>query len=49
MSYTYRIAFVDSGQNFALAAAISTVIFALVAIMSVMQLKLMKADKPINT
>lgn len=49
VSYTYRIAFVDSGQNFALAAAISTVIFALVAVMSVLQLKLMKADKPINT
>lgn len=49
VSYTYRIAFVDSGQNFALAAAISTVIFALVAVMSVLQLRLTKADKPINT
>jgi len=49
VSYTYRIAFVDSGQNFALAAAISTVIFALVAVMSVLQLKLTQADKPINT
>lgn len=49
VSYTYRIAFVDSGQNFALAAAISTVIFALVAVMSVVQLKLTQADRPVNT
>lgn len=49
VSYTYRIAFVDSGQNFALAAAISTVIFALVAVMSVVQLKLTQSDKPANT
>lgn len=44
VSYTYRVAFVDSGQNFGLAAAISTVIFALVAVMSVFQLKLMKVE-----
>ena len=29
--YTYRIAFQDSGQNFGLAAAISTLIFIMVA------------------
>jgi maltose/maltodextrin transport system permease protein len=40
VSYTYRIAFTDSGQNFGLAAAISTLIFFMVAAMALMQLKL---------
>jgi maltose/maltodextrin transport system permease protein len=40
VSYTYRIAFTDSGQNFGLAAAISTLIFAMVAIMALVQLKI---------
>jgi maltose/maltodextrin transport system permease protein len=40
VSYTYRIAFTDSGANFGLAAAISTVIFFLVAILSLVNLKL---------
>ena len=40
VSYTYRIAFTDSGQNFGLAAAISTLIFVLVAIMALVQLKI---------
>jgi maltose/maltodextrin transport system permease protein len=39
VSYTYRIAFLDSGQNFGLAAAISTVIFILVAAMSYANLR----------
>lgn len=39
VSYTYRIAFKDSGQDFGLAAAISTMIFLLVAAMSLAQLK----------
>jgi maltose/maltodextrin transport system permease protein len=39
VSYTYRIAFTDAGQNFGLAAAISTIIFALVAAMALLQLK----------
>lgn len=39
VSYTYRIAFLDSGQNFGLAAAISTVIFVLVALMSYANLR----------
>jgi maltose/maltodextrin transport system permease protein len=39
VSYTYRIAFTDAGQNFGLAAAISTIIFVLVAIMALLQLK----------
>jgi maltose/maltodextrin transport system permease protein len=43
VSYTYRIAFTDSGQNFGLAAAISTLIFILVAAMSLAQLRLSRA------
>ncbi|MGA0612389.1 maltose ABC transporter permease MalF [Caldimonas sp. KR1-144] len=44
VSYTYRIAFQDSGQNFGLAAAISTVIFFLVALLSMANLKLAKVN-----
>jgi maltose/maltodextrin transport system permease protein len=40
VSYTYRIAFTDAGANFGLAAAISTVIFFMVAILSLANLKL---------
>lgn len=40
VSYTYRIAFLDSGQNFGLAAAISTVIFFLVALLSFANLRI---------
>jgi maltose/maltodextrin transport system permease protein len=40
VSYTYRIAFTDSGQNFGLAAAISTLIFMMVAVMALVQLKI---------
>jgi maltose/maltodextrin transport system permease protein len=40
VSYTYRIAFTDSGQNFGLAAAISTLIFAMVALMALLQLRI---------
>jgi maltose/maltodextrin transport system permease protein len=42
VSYTYRIAFQDSGQNFALAAAIATLIFLVVGGMSWLNLKLSK-------
>ncbi|ANH70521.1 maltose transporter membrane protein [Mitsuaria sp. 7] len=46
VSYTYRIAFRDSGTDFGLAAAISTLIFVLVAGMSLLNLRLMRnADK----
>jgi maltose/maltodextrin transport system permease protein len=45
VSYTYRIAFQDSGQNFGLAAAISTVIFFLVALMSIANLRLTKVNR----
>ncbi|MCU0812767.1 MAG: maltose ABC transporter permease MalF [Burkholderiaceae bacterium] len=44
VSYTYRIAFQDSGQNFGLAAAISTVIFFMVALLSMANLKLAKVN-----
>jgi maltose/maltodextrin transport system permease protein len=40
VSYTYRIAFQDSGQNFGLAAAISTLIFFMVAALSLANLRL---------
>nr|WP_297524312.1 maltose ABC transporter permease MalF [uncultured Roseateles sp.] len=42
VSYTYRIAFRDSGTDFGLAAAISTLIFVLVAGMSLLNLRLMR-------
>ncbi|MBB5017089.1 maltose/maltodextrin transport system permease protein [Chitinivorax tropicus] len=45
VSYTYRIAFEDSGQNFGLAAAISTVIFILVAALSLANLRLTKVNQ----
>ncbi len=45
VSYTYRIAFKDSGSDFGLAAAISTVVFFMVAIMALTHLRLMKANQ----
>ncbi len=45
VSYTYRIAFVDAGQNFGLAAAISTIIFVMVAVMALLQLKATQKGK----
>ncbi len=44
VSYTYRIAFRDSGQDFGLAAAISTLIFILVALLSIANLRLTRAN-----
>lgn len=44
VSYTYRIAFTDAGANFGLAAAISTLIFVIVALMSVINLRLTRAQ-----
>jgi maltose/maltodextrin transport system permease protein len=48
VSYTYRIAFQDSGQDFGLAAAISTVVFFLVAVLSLINLRLTRsaAEEP---
>jgi maltose/maltodextrin transport system permease protein len=40
VSYTYRIAFTDNGQNFGLAAAINTLVFVMVAVMALVQLKI---------
>jgi maltose/maltodextrin transport system permease protein len=40
VSYTWRIAFQESGQQFGLAAAISTVIFLLVAAVTLVQMRL---------
>jgi maltose/maltodextrin transport system permease protein len=45
VSYTYRIAFQDSGQNFGLAAAISTLIFVMVAVLSLMNLRIARVNK----
>jgi len=45
VSYTYRIAFRDSGQDFGLAAAISTLIFILVALLSIVNLRLTKSNE----
>ena len=39
VSYTWRIAFQDAGQQFGLASAISTVIFLIVAAVTVLQLR----------
>lgn len=44
VSYTYRIAFQDSGQDFGLAAAIATFIFLLVGGMALLKLRLTKME-----
>jgi maltose/maltodextrin transport system permease protein len=44
VSYTWRIAFQDSGQQFGLAAAISTLIFLVVASITLVQMRLTKAE-----
>jgi maltose/maltodextrin transport system permease protein len=48
VSYTWRIAFQDSGQQFGLAAAISTVIFLIVAAITLVQMRFARvaADEP---
>ena len=48
VSYTYRIAFQDSGQNFGLAAAISTMIFSLVALLSLAHLKIARVNQDLK-
>lgn len=42
VSYTFRIAFQDSGQHFGLASAISTVIFLIVAAITLVQMRFTK-------
>ena len=44
VSFTYRIAFEDSGANFGLAAAISTVLFIMVAVLSMINMRLTKIN-----
>lgn len=44
VSYTYRIAFTDAGANFGLAAAISTLIFVVVTLLSLANLRLMRVN-----
>lgn len=39
VSYTYRMAFQDSGQKFGLGAAVSTVVFLMVAAISIIQIR----------
>jgi maltose/maltodextrin transport system permease protein len=46
VSYTYRIAFEDAGANFGLGAAVSTLIFILVAALSLLNLRLTRANAP---
>ena len=45
VSYTWRIAFQDSGQQFGLAAAISTVIFLIVAAITLVQLRFTRLNE----
>jgi maltose/maltodextrin transport system permease protein len=45
VSYTYRMDFQDSGQQFGLAAAISTVIFLMVAAISLVQIRATKISQ----
>jgi len=45
-SYTYRIAFQDSGQHYALACAIASVVFLIVATLALANLRLFKVGQP---
>jgi maltose/maltodextrin transport system permease protein len=45
VSYTWRIAFQDSGQQFGLAAAISTVIFLIVAAITLLQMRITRLNE----
>ncbi|MGQ5523003.1 maltose ABC transporter permease MalF [Chitinimonas sp. PSY-7] len=44
VSYTYRIAFEDSGQDFGLASALSTVIFLMVVLLSLVNMRISKTN-----
>jgi maltose/maltodextrin transport system permease protein len=44
-SYTYRIAFQDSGQNYALACAISSIVFLIVVTLAVVNLRLFQVGR----
>lgn len=45
VSYTVRIAFSDSGQNFGMGAAISTLIFILVAVLSLINMRMTRVNQ----
>ena len=47
-SYTYRIAFQDSGQHYALACAIASIVFLIVATLAVANLRLFKVGKSVR-
>jgi maltose/maltodextrin transport system permease protein len=44
VSFTYRIAFEDAGANFGLAAAISTILFLMVMVLSIINMRLTKIN-----
>jgi maltose/maltodextrin transport system permease protein len=46
VTYTYRIAFEGSGQDYGLASAIATMIFLVVGALALINIKLMRVDKP---
>ena len=46
VTYTYRIAFEGSGQDYGLASAIATLIFLMVGILALINIKAMRVDKP---
>jgi maltose/maltodextrin transport system permease protein len=48
VSFTYRIAFEDSGANFGLAAAISTVLFLMVTVLSLINMRLTKVNAQVS-
>lgn len=46
VTYTYRIAFEGSGQDYGLASAIATLIFLMVGALALLNLKIMRVDAP---
>lgn len=46
VTYTYRIAFEGSGQDYGLASAIATMIFLMVGALALINIKLMRVDRP---
>ena len=46
VTYTYRIAFEGSGQDYGLASAIATLIFLMVGILALINIKAMRVDRP---
>ncbi len=46
VTYTYRIAFEGSGQDYGLASAIATLIFLMVGALALLNLKIMRVDQP---